>query len=235
MNMIKSILRKTGYEEVDELKPILMHPDSLYFSNIPLLNSPFEIVDFGDFNFVIHYTAGSYKQNPESFLKNFVKRGLCTYFIDRDGRLYQQHDGFRCGYSVGNSIHPITKDKIKKKCIAVEIACPGKLEMKKGKLRTWFNKIIPLNDARYISDIEIEKGYLEKGWWAKYKDSQEKTLSELIAWHIALGVKKENIFGHDAIRMPLGKKKDPGGSLSMPVSEFVKEKCLDKVDKYRIK
>ena len=63
-------------------------------------------------------------------------------------------------------------------------------------------------------------GYFNEGWYEKFTDDQELSLAKFLAWQMKMGV--EYIVGHDEISP--GRKSDPGGSLSLPLQEFVDKK-----------
>jgi hypothetical protein len=204
------------------------HPLAKMKEDLNLFYAPFKFAFDKNHFFIVHFTAGWWTRKMRDFAKRFLEKGLNTMFIDGEGVLWQQSAGDRCGYHTGGAAKWNGK-KINKCSAGVEIANAGLLKEKNGKFYSWFKAEIPREDVRIVTK---EMGYIVPGPYQKYSEKQEATLAELLAWVIAKGLPKENILGHDAIR-PYGHKNDPGGSLSMPLGEFVEKRVLPLVEKYR--
>lgn len=209
------------------------HPLAKLKEDLNLFYAPFKFKFDENHFFIVHFTAGWWTRKMRDFAKRFLEKGLNTMFIDGEGALWQQSAGDRCGYHTGGSAkapkgHPLAGKKINKCSGGVEIANAGLLKEKGGKFYSWFKAEIPREQVRIVTK---EMGYVVPGAYQKYTAKQEETLAELLAWVIAMGLPKENILGHDEIR-PYGHKNDPGGSLSMPLGEFVETRVLPLVEKY---
>lgn len=199
-----------------------------------------KVVDWSKVVIVIHHTAGWQHRTGAGFINSFLKRGLCTDFLDENGQIWQQRHGDRVGSHAGESKFK-GKKYVSKFSIGLEIAAGGKLKIAKPgrdpkswskkdipegyEIVTYFKKKVP--NARYVTR---EQGYEETGWYEPFTDAQEEELAQWIAHWMRLGVPMENVVGHDEVagRKYLGRqrKNDPGGSLSMPLQKFVAEKVL---------
>lgn len=193
------------------------YPEAIFIDDLPKLKTPYK---FGTWPrvYVIHFTAGWNTRTGRDFMKSFLKRGLCTDFLDEKGQIFQQRDGNRGGYHAGKSSFQ-GKSSVSRFAPGIEIACGGKLEERGGKLYTWFKKEVSKENARYVTR---EEGYVHEGWYEKYTKEQEESLAKFLAWQMRQGVKY--IVGHDDVAP--NRKNDPGGSLSLPLEKFVKEKVL---------
>jgi len=208
--------------------------------SLPMKDKKKKIVDWTKVVVVVHHTAGWQNRKGDDFIKYFLKRGLCTDFLDENGQIWQQRHGDRVGSHAGESKFK-GKSSVSKFSIGLEIAAGGKLKIARpgGKPKSWSKKDIPegynivtyfkkqVPNARYVTRQE---GYEETGWYEPFTEAQENELALWLAHWMRLGVPAENIVGHDEVagRKYLGRqrKNDPGGSLSMPLSEFVEKRVL---------
>lgn len=188
-----------------------MYPGAIFFDDLPKLKT---LYDFGRWPelYVVHFTAGWQNRTGRDFMKSFLKRGLCTDFLDENGQIFQQRDGNRGGYHAGKSKWK-GKSSVSRFAPGLEIACGGKLDEKNGKLYTWFKKEVKPENARFVTK---DAGYVHSGWYEKYTEAQEEALAKFLAWQMRQGVKQ--IVGHDDIAP--NRKSDPGGSLSMPLANL---------------
>lgn len=219
---IKSLFKKKAKPEPEPDRPTNsetnikgFYPGAIFIDDLPKLKT---IYNFGRWPevYVVHFTAGWQKRTGRDFMLSFIKRGLCCDFMDKDGQVFQQRDGNRGGHHAGKSIFR-GRSSVSRFAPGLEIACGGKLKEKNGKLYTWFKKEIPKETARYVTR---QMGYVHSGWYEPYTEKQEQELAKFLAWQMRMGVKQ--IVGHDEIAPD--RKNDPGGSLSMPLSQFVEEK-----------
>lgn len=212
--------------------PKVLHPLAIFKEDLAFLKARFTFKFDKDHYFVLHYTAGRFKRKARDFIKSFIERGLCTYFIDQHGVIWQQFDGDKCGYHVGKN--KWNGKNIGKKCAGVEVACPGKVDKVGDRYKSWFGEFYDYDEVRHITSDMVGPGkYLVKGYFVKYKPAQEKAIAELMAWHVAKGLPKENLVGHDQVAWPRGRKSDHSGSLSMPLPEFIEKRVMPLVEKYR--
>lgn len=224
----------------------LFYPNAVWLPEEDLLKTRWNLpkkngqVDWSRVVVVIHHTAGWQHRKGEDFIKSFLKRGLCTDFLDENGQIWQQRHGDRAGSHAGESKFK-GKSSVSKFSIGLEIAGGGLLKIAKPgrEPKSWYKKEIPsgynivtyfkkhVPNARYVTRQE---GYEVTGWFEPFTEAQENELAMWIAHWMRLGVPAENIVGHDEIagKKYLGRqrKNDPGGSLSMPLAQFVEKRVL---------
>ena len=190
------------------------YPEAMFIPELPLLKTRYKWNGLPKV-FVIHFTAGWNTRKGIDFMKSFLKRGLCTYFMDRDGQIWQQHHGNTGGYHAGKSKWN-GKTSISRFAGGIEIACGGKLKQRDNKFFTWFNKEIKRGEWRKGTK---EQGYMSPGFYECYTPAQEKSLARFCTWLKKNGV--EEFVGHDMVSP--GRKNDPGSSLSKPLPQWIKE------------
>lgn len=214
-------------------KPKLMHPLAIFKEDLSKLYAPYKFKFEGGYYFIVHYTSGRFERKARDFFNRFKEMGLCTYFIDGEGQLWQQHDGDKCGHHVGSS--KWFGKSISKKCAGVEIACAGKVKpIGGGFYESWFGQKFSGSEVREITRAQVDAGeYEATGFFVKYKPQQEKTLAHLLAYQVALGLPKDNILGHDSVAWKRGRKVDHGGSLSKPLKLFIEEDVMPLVAQYK--
>ena len=212
-----------------------LHPLAIYLPNKPLFLSP-NVWKFNkDYFYIIHY-AVTRDWSFTAFYNFFISKNLNTEFLQRDGTLWQQSHGDRGGWHAGRaSVIPYKfrsrgGKKISHLCRGVEIDCLGKLKKRGGGFTSSNNRysVVPDN-VRYVTR---EMGYQCEGYFEKFTEKQEETLAHLIAYNVAMGLPAQNHLGHDEIARPIGRKTDPGGSLSMPLDKFIEAKALPLVAQY---
>ena len=213
----------------------LKYPKALHDPDSPLFKMPYKRhPNDPKYLLIVHHTAGHQTRSGMGFIKSFLKRGLCTDFLDQYGQVWQQSHGDRGGYHAGKSKWS-GLSTVSRYGRGIEIAGGGKLKLKTPdgdiiswskqgiplghKLVTYFNK--PVLNARYVSKSE---GYVHKGWYEPFTDAQETALADYLIWWCQHGLDPKRILGHDDVAP--GRKNDPGGSLSMPLRSFVLEKVV---------
>lgn len=170
--------------------------------------------------YIIHHTAGHHKQKAIDFMRDFLKRKLCTDFMDYKGKIYIQRDHDRAGSHIGKAKK--NGRKMWTKGIGgIEIASPGILTHKNGKFFTWFNKEVHHNEVRKVTKAQ---GYNCDGYFKMLTKEQESELANYLIYLKRRHPKME-FLNHSDVAGYRGKT-DLDGSLSMPLKEFVKEKVL---------
>ena len=160
--------------------------------------------------------------------KGGEKNGYNFLVMDIFGKIYQSRPLTKWGYHAGKSYLEGVGYSVSNKLAGVEILSPGKLkhERSTGKFMTWFGQEIP---PQYVREISGKDGNREPGFYCAYTAEQERELVKLCLWmrdHSSIKSSGERVFkidnvrGHDEVSP--GRKSDPGGSLSMTMSDFRK-------------
>lgn len=163
--------------------------------------------------YFVHVTAGWQNQSATSFMKNFLKRGLCTDFMEDDGAIYSHRDWNKGGSHLGKAyLNNDTKSRKlhSRNGAGIEIACGGKLEAKNGKFYTWFGKEVSQLDVHYHTD-----GFYHELMTDKQKASLARFLKDIKQKH--QGIK---FYSHDEVSGYRGKS-DVGGALGMSFRKFL--------------
>jgi hypothetical protein len=167
--------------------------------------------------FVIHWTAGEPTQKGSDGIASGVTSGFTYCFLERSGKLFQGAPTNQGGYHAGNaSVSSFD-------CLGVEVACAGKVEKIGDKYVPWFAKnsdgsintarCIPASEIIYDKDDTADDGSFA-GYYQMFTPEQQHTLLKMALYAVqVLGIKVENIRGHDEVATPHGRKVDPGFSL----------------------
>ena len=213
--------------EVAPSTPVPMARPFKMMTDMKLLHAPYKFKYNKDYALVIHFAACRKTWSATDFFEWMLEMRFNTYYIDGKGEAWCNHDIDRCGWHAGKGIKSQYK-KFKHKNAGIEIANEGMLTPHYGSRgiiywESWFGHKLTADQVRYVT---TEEGYQCEGWYAKLLPEQEEKLAEMIKWHISKGIPPENIIGHDEIYDPHGYKNDIGGALSLPLKEFVKQRCL---------
>lgn len=194
---------------------------------------------------VVHFTSGRSRKSPEGGKRNqpshlkqgaqmvntTIDEGNYAYFvIDRDGNVHQAFSLDRWGQHAGESAWAGLSGTVSDELVGIEIECAGQVEPNgDGNYRAWFT-VTSKGDALFTPDevrVSVDNDNIQKGAYHKYSEAQEKALVELLLW---LKANNESVFqfkfvaGHDEVAGKKGigynRKNDPGGSLSMTMTEF---------------
>lgn len=173
---------------------------------------------------IVHFTAGH--PGLEDRISEQVLNGFTFFVIDDDGKIGQNFPLNEWGYHAGESKWPGLGSYVSNKLVGIEIACAGMLtKIDDNTYRSWFGKEYTKDQVRYISsDMDNQQA----GYYHKYTAAQEKSLIELLAWlkHNDPDFKTDYVLGHDEVSGKKGigynRKNDPGGSLSMTMSNLRK-------------
>lgn len=172
---------------------------------------------------VVHYTAGSSKMGA---LNVALDHGFSYFIIDKDGEVSQRSPLNRWGSHAGESFWPSLGHFVSKSLVGIEVVSAGKLESRGGTLVTWWGEVVAINDANLIYDPAHDSAReptdnRAPGFYERFTARQESALVSLLVW-----LKKNNpdvfdfslVLGHDEVSP--GRKHDPGGSLSMSMTEL---------------
>ena len=177
-----------------------------------------------------HFTAGWNKVGSAwSSLERTKYAFLC---IDITGELLQPANmptkawGYHAGTSKFDIVGYGKTSSCSNKGPGVEMNCGGRLKYNKktGEWETWFGKVVPKKDRRYLAKTTDDWG--PKGWYEKLSKEQEETFIDYCVF-MCLNYKEckwQNITVHHEIsgKKYLGRwrKNDTGGSFSMPASKI---------------
>jgi len=197
---------------------------------------------------VVHFTAGRYANGMNDAFRAIeggIKNGYTYLCIAHTGELVQAHDVTKWGYHAGESAWrlPIKRatwkiaGSVSDDLIGIEMNCAGMLKKVGDELFPWWafddNKKfiqgstpIPESECRFISKEMAKVWNCPAGWYHKYTRKQEDTLFRTLLW-LYVNVEPfmiDAILGHHEVSGVPGigfwRKNDPGGSLSMPMSEL---------------
>lgn len=180
---------------------------------------------------IVHFTAGQYTKGLENAVSAIASS---TYFfccISTDGKLVQANPLNQWGYHAGESAWTIAGEKrngVSNFLVGIEITNPGRLEVHNGKYYTyWDTSHKQPIDAKKVRVIDKNTDNILAGAYLPYTKAQETTLLEFLLWAKANNPSVfdfDYVLGHDEAAGPKGigrwRKNDPGGALSMTMSEF---------------
>ena len=161
--------------------------------------------------FIIHWTAGRPEQKGEDGIDYGTSQGYTYLFLQKDGKVFQGAPTNAGGYHVGNA-NVSSYD-----CLGIEVACAGKLEKVGDKFKPWYassEKDYFTKDQVIYDEDGPEDDESYEGYYQRYSPEQKATLIKLALYCVqVLGIKLENIRGHDYVATPAGRKVDPGFSI----------------------
>lgn len=182
---------------------------------------------------IVHFTAG--RDGAENTIQGGIKDGYTYWCIQRDGKLFCAHPANQWGYHAGESSWRRAAKKligsVSDDLIGIELNAAGRCtKLSSGKFKTWYGEILAPSEVRYTPGVDNQ----QEGWYHKYTEAQELTLTETLLW---LKEQRPDVFdfdfvlGHDCVAGPWGlgywRKNDPGAALSMTIpkyQEFLKAK-----------
>lgn len=202
------------FPQIGKDKPLLYYPDAIY-TGAGMHRGRYYKKGYPE-GAVIHFHAG--RNNPKN-LKNYLKKkGYGVIIIDREGKVWQDSSLDQWQPHAGTSRWGDLKS-LNSKFVGIEVMSSGMLKRKGDKYHTWFKKEIPKEEVRYAA----HNANIAAGYYHTFTQAQEETLIRLLLWlhkNNPSIFKIQNVCGHDECGMPLGRKTDPGGSLSMPMPEL---------------
>lgn len=178
---------------------------------------------------VIHFTAGRHErgvENAKNDIEGARKNNFVFVCIPHKGPVVQAHPVNEWGNHAGKSAWSGIFGTVSDDLIGIEMNCAGKLtKTKDGRFKTSFGTYIDPSEVRYVTEKEYG---CPTGYYHKYSEEQERNLIELLIWlkrNDPYGVfNVDLILGHHEVAGMKGlgfwRKDDPGGSLSMPMSEL---------------
>lgn len=159
----------------------------------------------------VHYTADRQVQRVCDAL---TARALGYHLIiDNFGAVYQfvpfDRRVSHAGKALWNDLSP------NRAHLAVAVTSWGYLT---DDLKAWNGEAVVSSDAAH------RPGNLSTHmrWWDKATPAQERALLAFMHWAMDHGIAPQDICGHDECALPRGRKEDPGGVLSQPMSKIRK-------------
>jgi len=178
---------------------------------------------------VVHFTAGHSRKGREdaiNTLNNLAFKGLGCLVMDDHGKIYRAQNQFLddVAYHCGSSEWIKTKG-ISSYCMGMEICNAGKLSPKLAlagkvdKYSSWFGEEYYPDEVRYVHEMNMNQF---PGYYHKFTKEQEDSLWQFCKWQKDINPEFDYdwVVGHDEIAVPLGRKNDPGGSLSCDMQDF---------------
>ena len=176
---------------------------------------------------VIHATVGR-TQKGDYDAENTIKGGAHKhlYFcISSTGKLYQPAPLSRWGIHAGRSYAAGLGSSLDNKLVGIEICNAGiVVEYGDGFKADGWNEKFKKDEVRYTEKIH---NVTKAGNYHKYNTKQEEALIDLLLWLKSNNpsvFQLENVLGHDEVAVnkqgKLGRKQDPGGSLSSYMPQF---------------
>jgi len=176
---------------------------------------------------VIHFTAG--RDATEADARNSLdwghRQGWNFFVITPEGRTLQSLPLNKWAHHAGVSKWPGLGRGVSRHLVGIEVACAGAVEKKaSGKWKPWFNAEYAADEVRTVNGTNHG---CQTGTFRKFRPAQEEELVDLICW---LKFNNPEVFDFDLVlghhevsgMQGLGywRKPDPGGSLSMSMSDF---------------
>ena len=195
---------------------------------------------------VVHFTAGRSRRLKEggsrakethlqmgakSVYSALKKNSYCYFIIDRDGNVHQPFPLDRWGYHAGKSNWGGIGTGVSDELVGIEVQCAGRLDPSETSVYTSYftstsrgDKVFQEDEVRHAPK---QNDNIQKGYYHKYSEAQEKALYELCLWlkfNNPDVFKFDYVLGHDEVSGKKGigfnRKNDPGASLSMTMTEF---------------
>lgn len=180
---------------------------------------------------LVHFTAGQYANGVDDAVNTIKSSPYFFCCIGTDGKFVQANPLNQWGYHAGESAWVIGGEKrngVSKYLVGIEITNPGMLDLHDGKYFTyWDKKKTKPIDPSEVRIFTKNKDNILAGAYLPYTPAQEETLIEFLLWAKANNPTVfdfDYVLGHDEVSGPKGigrwRKNDPGGALSMTMTEF---------------
>lgn len=160
----------------------------------------------------VHYLADV---NIERAIKSLTSEKLGYHFIiDRNGSVlqtcYLSHSVNHAGKADWRGHSP------NRHHVAVALSSWGLASRKGETFTAWNGAELPAAEiARRPSNTSNALYH-----WHAATQAQEASLIKLLRWLVKNGIDPKNVCGHDECCIPVGRKSDPGGVLSMTMGEL---------------
>lgn len=245
LKALESWWSKNKSEAVDELgmmlaEPELDRPDATPATIPPPPAPKLRIIDGvkmpvqgkyakgGPLGAVVHFTGGRYEKGLESAFQVSeygASQQFAYWVIARDGTVLKNHELDSWGWHAGASYRDGLGYSLSKHLLGIEIVCAGNLRLNGD---TWWGTPVSTDDIREIKTKRYPQE--ELALYHKFTEAQETALIDLLVYlkkRDPANFSYDNVLGHDEVCQPVGRKPDPGGSLSMgmpKLRELLKQK-----------
>jgi hypothetical protein len=186
---------------------------------------------------VVHSTEGRSK-NGDRDAENTIEgtgipHGHCYFCISSTGKVYQSFPLNRWGIHCGQTYQSLLGYNLDNQLVGIEVCAAGIVKKVGSIYKPEWNETFMEAEVRYSEKVA---NIQEAGFYHRFNDVQEKALFDLLLWlhsnNLAV-FKLEQVFGHDEIATiapkgshgdrTLGRKQDPGASLSVYMKDFRKK------------
>lgn len=191
---------------------------------------------------VVHYTAGRSQRgdaDAEATVRGGIKDGFSYFCVSSTGKVYQTAPLDRWGSHAGKSWHPRLGFWVSSRLVGIEVCCAGLLEKTARGYEPWWNENTTSEAKKtFFAEAEVravakQQNVTQAGPYHRYATAQEEALYRLLLWLAGNNpavFDLDLVLGHDEVgtRDPpggpgekvLGRKQDPGGSLSAFMPAF---------------
>jgi N-acetyl-anhydromuramyl-L-alanine amidase AmpD len=226
---------RTGPSDVrrDNTNYVAVGEKSLWYSNAHILkvvkSAKGEYPKKYPEGLVVHFTAGRYKDGIKNAIDSIKSSPYFYMAMGTDGKVVQANPLNQWGHHAGQSswiIEGKKVDGVSNRLVGLEMCNPGRLDKVNGEYFTWFDKKNPI-PSKEVRVISADDDNIQKGFYVPYTKEQEQGLIDFCMW---LKLNNPNVFnfdyvlGHDEVAGKKGigfsRKNDPGGALSMNMTEF---------------
>lgn len=175
---------------------------------------------------VVHFDAG--RGNPINTMDSGRKNNYLYHALGRDGAFYQSNSLEEWGWHAGKSewrVNGKVKSGVSSYCDGVEVCSAGLVKKVSNEFfAPWYAKsqkdYIHKNDVRFVKKAFNVRN---DAYYQIFTAAQERALIQYLLWRKVNDPKNYSfdcVVGHDEVAIPLGRKTDPGGALSMYMPEL---------------
>jgi hypothetical protein len=178
---------------------------------------------------VVHSTEGRSK-NGDVDAENMIEgtalpNKYCFFCISSTGKVYQSFLLDRWGSHAGFTWHPTLGENLSNKLVGIEVCGAGVVKKVGDVYKPEWSETFTEAEVKFSEKVF---NVTERGFYHKFNEVQEKALFDLLIWLKTSSpsvFKLENVLGHDEIAVErgthtLGRKQDPGASLSTFMPDF---------------
>lgn len=182
---------------------------------------------------VIHSTEGRSTKgdaNAEDTINDGIGKNYCYICISSTGKVYQTAPLDHWGSHAGETYYPGLGLRLNNKLIGIEVCCAGIVHKVGDSYKPDWNERFTQDEVRYSRKTA---NVTEAGYYHQFNAKQEEALLNLLMWlkHNNPDVFRfDYVLGHDEIatlsgpgtagEKTLGRKQDPGASLSMTMPDY---------------